>query len=155
MTADDLEAVAAVHQAAFPRQGHSRDWIECNFRAFPRVQFHVAEAEEGVIAFIQWTQKSGFRPEVVLELEQLAVHPQAQGRGVGTAIIQGSLPLVRAQLAGRGATLKHVLVTTRLDNHAQRLYRKTLGAEVEAELKNLYSSDEVIMIARNVTMGSG
>ena len=74
---------------------------------------------------------------------------------MGTAIIQGSLPLVSAQLASRGATLKHVLVTTRSDNHAQRLYRKTLGAEVEAELKNLYSSDEVILIARNVSVASG
>ena len=32
-------------------------------------------------------QKSGFRPEVVLELEQIAVTPTCQGNGVGSALI--------------------------------------------------------------------
>ena len=42
------------------------------------------------------------------------------------------------------------MVTTRADNAAQRLYKRVLGAEVEATITNLYSADEVIMIARNV-----
>jgi hypothetical protein len=40
-------------------------------------------------------------------------------------------------------------VTTRTDNHAQRLYRKALGATPEAVIQDLYSADEVIMVARN------
>lgn len=35
----------------------------------------------------------------------------------------------------------------RADNKAQELYKKTLGAEVVSVIKNLYSADEVIMIA--------
>lgn len=48
------------------------------------------------------------------------------------------------------AVLKHILVTTRADSYAQRLYKNVLGAEVEAALANLYSADEVIMVARNI-----
>ncbi|MEF1228663.1 N-acetyltransferase, partial [Vibrio fortis] len=33
---------------------------------------------------------------------------------------------------------------------AQQLYKSTLGAEVETTISNLYSADEVLMIARNV-----
>ena len=86
----------------------------------------------------------------MLELEQIAVHPNFHGQGIGSLLIRDSLPLVKAQLAERGATLKHIIVTTRADNDAQRLYRKELGAEIEATITNLYSADEVFMIARNV-----
>ena len=146
----DIDAVAAVHQAAFVRQNYSKEWIRCNVAAYPRMQFFVAESNGEIRGFIHWTQKSGFRKAVVLELEQIAVHPNFHGQGIGSLLIRDSLPLVKAQLAERGATLKHIIVTTRADNDAQRLYRKELGAEIEATITNLYSADEVFMIARNV-----
>ncbi len=114
------------------------------------MQYYVAVDGPDIIGYIHWTQKSGFRPEVVLELEQIAVLPGAQGRGVGRDLIDGSLPMVREQLDTRGAILKHIIVTTRADNYAQSLYRDALGAEVECTIRGLYSADEVIMIARNV-----
>ncbi|WP_221885487.1 GNAT family N-acetyltransferase [Vreelandella populi] len=95
-------------------------------------------------------QKSGFRPEAVLELEQLAVMPDFQGNGVGRQLIIDSLPLVKKQLALKNSVLKSVLVSTRADNHAQKLYRNTLGAEVVARISNLYSADEVLMVARDL-----
>ena len=49
-----------------------------------------------------------------------------------------------------GVKLKHAIVTTRADNYAQRLYRVTLGDEVEGTIRDLYSWDEVIIIAKNV-----
>jgi len=150
MGAEDLDGAARVHGLAFVRQRDSRAWIECNFRAHPRMQYFVAEADGRVVGYIHWTQKSGFRPEVVLELEQLAVDPACQGRGIGRRLIETSLPAVKAQLAERGARLKHILVTTRADNHAQKLYRDTLGAEVVAAIPDLFSGDEVYMVARNV-----
>jgi hypothetical protein len=58
--------------------------------------------------------------------------------------------MVREKLRERGATLKHIIVTTRVDNEAQRLYRKTLGVEIESTITDLFSADEVFMIARNV-----
>ena len=145
----DLSAVAEIHARTFPRQRLSREWIECNWRAFPRMQYFIAAEVQQVLGFIHWTQKSGFREEVVLELEQIGVDPAHQGRGIGERLIRESLPQVVEQLSSRGARLKHVLVTTRADNQAQRLYRRCLGAEVEATLTNLYSADEVVMIARH------
>lgn len=148
---NDLEKTAEVHKAAFIRQKMSKEWIESNSNAYPRVQYYVAENKSNeIFGFIHWTQKSGFRPEVVLELEQLAVHPDLQGQGIGTKLILESLPQVIEQLATRGATLKHIIVTTRADNYAQALYKKTIGAEVETTITNLYSADEVFMISRNI-----
>jgi len=150
-TESDLPAVANVHARAFSRQHHSRAWIECNARAYPRLRYFVAcdEATDQICGFVVWGEKSGFRKEVVLELEQIAVLPDLQGRGIGETLIRKSLPVVNDHIQERGARLKAVLVTTRVDNYAQRLYRKTLGAEVEAVISNLFSADEVFMVARN------
>lgn len=144
----DLDAAAEVHARAFPRQQRSREWMECNARAFPRTQLFVAE-DGDVIGYALWTHKAGFRAEAVLELEQIAVAPAHRGRGVGQALIRQSLGAVVAHLAERGARLQSVLVTTRADNAAQRLYRRVLGAEAEATVAGLYSADEVLMVARD------
>lgn len=146
----DLTKAAVVHQLAFVRQRHSLEWLECSFNAFPRYMMFVAEIENKVVGYIIWAQKSGFRPEAVIELEQLAVSPDYQGKGIGRRLITDSLPLMKQQLAEKQSVLKHILVTTRADNHAQELYKSTLGAEVEATISNLYSADEVLMIARNI-----
>lgn len=150
MEQSDLTAATEIYQATFVRQSHSREWLQCNFNAFPRYMMFVAEYDNDILGFITWTQKSGFRSEVVLELELLAVKPSSQGKGVGKKLIVDSLPLVKQLLAEKEAVLKHVLVTTRADNYAQELYKSALGAEIEATISNLYSADEVLMIARNV-----
>lgn len=148
---NDIEKTAKVHEAAFVRQTLSSEWIESNSKAFPKVQYYVAETQGNeIVGYIHWSQKSGFRQEVVLELEQLAVLPKYHGKGIGTKLIKESLPQIKCQLASRGAKIKHIIVTTRSDNYAQKIYQKTLGATVEATIRNLYSADEVFMVARNV-----
>ncbi|EGU30712.1 GCN5-related N-acetyltransferase [Vibrio ichthyoenteri ATCC 700023] len=150
MEQSDLTAAAEIYQATFVRQSHSLEWLQCNLNAFPRYMMFVAQSDSEILGFITWAQKSGFRREVVLELELLAVKPSCQGKGVGKKLIVDSLPLVKTLLASKDAVLKHVLVTTRADNYAQELYKNALGAEIEATISNLYSADEVLMIARNV-----
>ena len=151
LTNNDLDKTAEVHKAAFVRQTMSKEWIECNNNAYPKTQYYVAENDDNeIVGYIHWSQKSGFRPEVVLELEQLAVHPNFQGKGIGTKLVLESLLQVKEQLATRGAKIKHIFVTTRADNFAQELYKKTIGAEVETTITNLYSADEVFMISRNI-----
>ncbi len=150
----DVEDIAKIHSEAFLRQTLSQEWVSCNFRAFPRIKYFVAEAEVGIVGYIQWIEKSGFRKEVVLELEQMAVLPAMQGKKIGTALIQQSLPLIQKELANRQASIKHLLVTTRDDNPAQQLYAKTINATVECTIRNLFSADEVMMISRNVTIES-
>jgi ribosomal protein S18 acetylase RimI-like enzyme len=150
MVENDISSVAEVHHQAFTRQLFSKKWISCNFKAAPRMLYYVAVYNSHIVGYIHWTQKSGFRPEVVLELEQIAVLSDLQGRGIGRKLIDESLPLVKKELNVSNANLKHIIVTTRVDNYAQRLYRQTLCAEIECTIKDLYSADEVIMIARNV-----
>lgn len=147
---NDVESIAKVHAEAFLRQNHSYEWVSCNFKAFPRIKYFVAELKNEIVGYIQWIEKSGFRKEVVLELEQIAVLPSKQGEKIGTALIKQSLPLIKEQLVKRQAYIKHILVTTRNDNPAQQLYAKTLNAKVETMIPNLFSSDEVLMISRNI-----
>jgi ribosomal protein S18 acetylase RimI-like enzyme len=147
---NDLDKVALVHAAAFPRQGHSKEWLLCTTRAFPRMLCYMVEQGSQVLGYIIWAQKSGFRPEAVIELEQIAIYPDQQNKGIGQLLIRQSLQQVKTQLLITGSSVKHVLVSTRADNHAQKLYRKVLGAEVEATISNLFSADEVYMVARDV-----
>ena len=150
MEENDLDVLAPLHAKAFPRQRDSRKWLSCAIRAFPRKLCYVVEHDNRIHGYIIWAQKSGFRPEAVVELEQIAVHPNRQNRGIGQHLIKQSLEQVKDRLLLDGSSVKHVLVSTKADNHAQKIYRKVLGAEVEATISNLFSADEVYMIARNV-----
>lgn len=150
MKVDDIAAVAKVHSETFLRQKNSQEWVSCNFNAFPRIRYYLAEVGKIIVGYIQWIEKSGFRQEVILELEQIAVLPTFQRRGIGSALIKDSLQGVKNEVEKRQATIKHILVTTRCDNSAQKLYAQTLNAKPEAVLANLFSADEVLMISRNV-----
>lgn len=152
MNLNDVEASSLVHQEAFVRQTKSNEWLKCSNAAYPKTISYVAEIGNQIVGYILWTQKSGFRPEVVLELEQIAVLPIFHGQGVATKIIQQSLPMVSSTLESLGQKIKHVMVTTRADNYAQELYAKTLNAEVEVTITNLYSADEVIMVSRHINI---
>ncbi len=98
MTIRDLTGASKVHGEAFPRQTRSYEWLKCAINAYPRMLCYVATVEDDVGGYIIWTQKSGFRPEAVMELEQLAVRPPLQGQGIGKALIKQSLELVRQQI---------------------------------------------------------
>ena len=150
MNKGDLSETASVHEKSFPRQRLSLKWLECNLKAFPRFLCFVAEENESIVGYITWVQKSGFRPEAIIELEQIAVLSKYHGKGIGKRLIQSSLLLVKEELIKQNSKLKHIIVTTRADNYAQKLYQQTIGAEVEATITNLYSADEVFMVARDV-----
>ena len=152
MEIKDLPKASLVHKEAFIRQQHSSEWLECNINAYPRMLSFVAEVDDVIVGYIIWNQKSGFRPEAVVELEQIAVLPSHHGQGVGRSLIEETLPFVKYQLTKQDSVLKHITITTRVDNHAQKLYRDALGAEVEATISNLYSADEVFMVARDVAI---
>lgn len=151
MHEEDIHAVAQVHAKEFTRQKDSIRWISCNFAAYPRIMLFVARDEQdNVIGYIQWIQKSGFRQESVIELEQIAVLKKQQSKGIGTLLIKKSLESIKEYLADTNSALKAVLVSTRTDNSARLLYEKVLKVQEVAVIKDLYSHDEVIMMASDV-----
>ena len=145
----DLLSVALIHEKSFPRQGFSNDWIRSLSGGFPRTQIFVADDVE-IIGYIIWTEKSGFRKEAVFELEQIAVAEMFRGRGIGKSLIEQSLEMVRICIESRGSCLKSVLVSTRTDNDAQKIYEHVLKAESVAVIHGLYSGDEVLMKAERL-----
>lgn len=149
MIQQDLLEVANIHKEVFSRQLHSEQWISCNFKAYPRIRLFVAEDDGILLGYVQWIEKSGFRKEVVLELEQIAVLSSKQRQGIGSSLISESFKLIKEELNQRNASIKHVLISTRTDNDAQKLYKKILNAQPEVVISNLFSADEVLMIARN------
>jgi len=68
----------------------------------------------------------------------------------GTKLLTATLERMRGFVRERaGRDLHIVKVDTGGNNAAQHLYQRTLGAEVEATLKDfLYGEDEVIMLKR-------
>ena len=151
MHAEDTGIVAKIHTQAFSRQHSSEKWIASNFAAFPRIMIFVARDEQDrVIGYIQWIHKSGFRKEAVIELEQIAVLKTNQHQGIATKLIQESLTQVKDHLRDNKSVLKSILISTRSDNHAQALYKKVLGAQVIATVKDFYSADEMLMLAKSL-----
>ena len=152
MRAQDILEVSQVHREAFPRQDLSEEWITCNFTAYPRIRLFVAADNKQILGYIQWSEKSGFRKEVVLELEQIAVRPTYRLQCIGKQLILQTLAVVQKELENRQACIKHILISTRADNKAQKLYSKILKALPEVVIADLFSGDEVLMISRNLVV---
>ncbi|HQK64004.1 MAG TPA: GNAT family N-acetyltransferase, partial [Candidatus Staskawiczbacteria bacterium] len=141
----DLEKISQISSENFSGLRDIKDarqWVSCNFSAFPRMQYFVAEDSGVVTGYILWMEKGGFRKESVFELEQIAVDKNFQGQGVGTFLIEKSFSEIKNHLEERGAKIKSVEVTTGTDNRAQNLYKKTLGANPECVIKDFFRGDE-------------
>lgn len=139
--------MAAVHRQAFSRQRDSEVWVRATLAAWPRMLVYVLLRGGEVVGYIFWAQKSGIRPAAVVELDQIAVLSEWRGRGLGEMLLRESLARVKAELEANDQVLESVLVSTRADNQAQRLYEKVLGAKMVASIDNLYSATEVFMVA--------
>jgi len=148
---DDLVKIYLSSFKGMRSEDVARRWFECNIRAYPRMQYFVAISGEGVIGYILWIERGGFREESVWELEQIAVDPRFRGVGIGRRLIEESISYLKAYLENRQpkSKLKLILVSSASSNKiARRLYEEVLGAKEEAIIHNLYRDDEVIYIAR-------
>lgn len=145
---NEISKIASENFSGLKENKKSKKWVKCNFLAFPRLQYFVANNNKKVLGYILWIEKGGFREESVWELEQIAIGKDFQGQGIGTQLIEKSLLEIKKYLNKRGDKLKAIEVTTGTENKAQNLYKKTLGAKGECVIKNLFRGDEVMMIAR-------
>ena len=144
----DNSVISAIHREAFARQQSSEQWVLATLAAEPRFYCYVVEVGAEVVGYIFWAQESGIRPSAVLELDQVAVLKQYRGMGYAEKLIRESMGLVEQQLDETSQKIKAVLVSTRADNLAQRLYTKILDVKTVAQIDDLYSAAEVIMISK-------
>jgi len=126
----------------------AKKWITLRHSSFPASQFFVATFGKKILGYIQWVELGGFRKEAVLELDQIAVSPDHQGKGIGEKLVKESLKQVSSYLRSRRSTIKLIKVTTGTGNEAQRFYRRVLNARQVAVIPDFFRSDEAILIAR-------
>jgi len=144
----DAARIASQSFSGLKEKSKAKKWIECNFRAYPRMQYFTAKINNRIIGYVLWAEKGGFRNESVWELEQIAVDENYRGQGIGSELINKSLEEMKKYLKKRKSSLKLIEVTTGAENKAQGLYKKTLNAKIECVIKDLFRGDEVVMIAR-------
>jgi hypothetical protein len=103
-----------------------------------------------IVGYICWEQWGG--PNRVdgdtWELKRIAVKKSMQGKHIRHVLILDSLERIKERILARGSWLKNIIIFTGAENKAQRLYADTLGAKVDATIKDLFRGDEVMMIAR-------
>lgn len=143
---NDLTDIAEIHHKSFIRQADSKQWIASTLAAYPRFFCHVIVSDK-TVGYIFWVQKSGFREEVILELDQIAIHPDFQGLGLSKKLIIDSLKDVESELLQRNQKIKSVLVTTGVNNFARKIYEDLLRAQEVAIISDLYSAPEVYLKA--------
>jgi ribosomal protein S18 acetylase RimI-like enzyme len=154
---EDLDEIASIGSEAFSGlrpAPEGRRWVEACWRAAPRMQYWVAVRPEGVVAYILWLEKGGFRRDAVLELEQVAVRSALRGQGIGEALIRTSLDGLRRALHARGAQLKLIEVTTGSEQGAVGFYARVLGTKVAARIPDFFRGEEYILIARERPLAS-
>lgn len=147
----DLDEIATIGSEAFSGlrpQRSGRSWIQACWRASPRMSYWVAIEKGAVVGYILWLEKGGFRQEAVLELEQIAVQSRKRDEGIGASLVTQSLQGMTEELRKRGSRLRLVEVTTGVGNRAAEFYKRVLGAEVKAQLPDVFHGDELILIAR-------
>ncbi|ASK19246.1 GNAT family N-acetyltransferase [Halomonas sp. N3-2A] len=94
--------------------------------------------------------KNGFREKSIIELEQIGIHPEAAGRGLGKQLIVESLAPFKAHVRRQGCDVGAVMVTTSEGNFAEKLYQSTLGVSRAAVISGYGAGDEVILYNASV-----
>lgn len=108
-----------------------------------------------IVGYILWMEKGGFRPQAVIELEQIAVATELRGQGIGGVLVQQSLQQLSAEMSASGRRVKVIEVTTGSEQGAIDFYRRVLGAEIVATIPDVFRGDEYLLIARPLSLKRG
>ncbi len=150
-TERDLEGIALVGSESFsgmrPLPVAVR-WVRACWGAAPRMRYWIAERQRETLGYILWMEKGGFRPEAVVELEQIAVRPVRREHGIGSELVRRSFEALSRSIEEDGRRVRVIEVTTGSEQGAVEFYRRTLGAEVVAKIPGLFRGDEFVLIAR-------
>jgi ribosomal protein S18 acetylase RimI-like enzyme len=136
----DAAAIFAVYQAAGDTGGLARKSLEVRqahidaylAKALPRGVCMVAERDGRIIGEMHAWPMEPLQFAHVLSDLTIAIHPEAQGHGVGGRLFRGFLAEVRARLPH----IRRIELGCR-NGHEQaiRLYR-SMGFEIEGRLRN-------------------
>lgn len=149
----ELPQLIRLHQTVFPNDAQNteqrKQWILSKKSAVDNeVGYYFGAIESTkLLGYIYWTHIEGIRDS--LELEQIGIGKEYQKQGIGTKLIDDSIVYLEIELRKKVFNgIGKIRVTTSTNNDAQKLYKKTLGAEVVAIEPKLYDGDEAIMHAR-------
>jgi len=157
MRDNDITQIVKIYLKCFKgmqKPEHVKKWIKLKHGSYPVNQFFVGILQGKVIGYILWVELGGFRKDAVIELDQIAVTPDYQGKGFGATIIKESLKAVITQLKRRKSRLKLVKTTTGATNEAQKLYKDVLNAKPVATIPDFFRTDEVILISRKTDLAN-
>jgi len=141
----DIKQISTVYSVCFSNEVSHDMWINSCFNSFPKSVYYVYEECHEVQGYILWSVKNGFRTNTIIELDQIGVHPDYSGQGVGRKLITHSFEMFKSHIAGLGLNIGSVLVTTSEGNYAEELYKSTLGVTRNGIIKKYGSGNELIL----------
>ena len=146
----DLKNIAEVVVICFSNDFGDKNialnWIKerFNLRTFSR--YHISEMDGKVVGYIYNKMLGG--TSGILELEQIGIDPEYQGKGIGKMLILESEKFWKNYLKNKFNKKMHkfLLTTAKINDKAHNLYAKC-GFKYECTMKNLYyGNDEEIWI---------
>lgn len=146
----DIDDISKIYSICFPNELNHKLWIESSFKSYPRGVYYVIECEGVISGYILWCVKNGFRKSTIVELEQVAVNPQDNGKGIGRKLIDQSFELFKGHVLNFGHTVGAVMVTTSEGNYAENLYKSTLDVTRAALLEGYGSGNEIILYNNSI-----
>ena len=141
----DIQPISQVYKSCFPRESNHELWIRASFSAYPKSVYYVVADDDELLGYVLWSVKNGFRRKTIVELEQVGVHPDASGQGLGRRLIKDSIKRFESHLRSLGHNVAAVLITTSRGNFAEHLYCSTLGVKRVAEIPEYGSGTELIL----------
>lgn len=141
----DIPCVHRIEEVCFPQDCWSVDQFWRELAGDDR-DYLVAEQDGAVVGY---AGTSTIEPDS--DLQTLAVHPSAQGSGIGAKLLQAMLERARE----RGAT--SMILEVRADNSSARRIYERAGFETIAARHRYYAdgSDALIMRCRPLSLGAG
>lgn len=149
--AQDIQSIANLDRLGFSGNrppGVAEKWITINFSRGDQYQYFVFEREGKVVGFIGWEIKNGFARQVpIIELEKFAVDPDCRGQGIGTRLIEETLPVMKEWIREQQpeAVLMRVIVWCLKGNDKIiEMYKKICPDGIQGE-RSIFSTDEVLL----------
>lgn len=134
-TLDDVSVIAEIIKLAF---GETPDINRISHQILlHQGSIYVAVLNNCVIGFVENFVTTSYDSKLRLELDLLAVHPDAQGQGIGRRLIEASIQLAIE------LKVNHIRALIAFDNHPMRHLCSSYGLQESIDLKGLYVAQTI------------